>query len=355
MPSYVLLILAALLASALLGFAAFVVYAAVRYAPIVGRIFEEKPLFLPLRLTPIEGGEEARFRTNDGMDLVGTYLKATTRSRIGVIVFCHEYLSDRWSFQPYAGPLRGLGYDIFTFDFRSHGKSQSDPNYRPLQWVTDHEVNDLRAALAYLQTRPDCDPAGVGLFGISRGGGTALVVAARDPQVWGVISDGAFPTRGTMLAYITRWAEIYVSNPYLWTWMPGWVFRYIAHVGRVGSERRLNTKYPDVEKAVSRLAPRPWFMIHGLKDAYIVPKIAEDLFSRARHPKLSWFVPKAKHNRCRESAPQEYAERVIGFLRNFSPRRELPLEVPASEPAVLETRGVAEPAAQPSLAEVSRG
>ena len=30
--------------------AAFLVYAVVRYAPIIVRIFEEKPLFLPLRL-----------------------------------------------------------------------------------------------------------------------------------------------------------------------------------------------------------------------------------------------------------------------------------------------------------------
>ncbi len=43
-----------------------------------------------------------------------------------------------------------------------------------MQWTTDHEVRDLRAALAYLRTRPDHDPAGFGLFGVSRGGTTAL-------------------------------------------------------------------------------------------------------------------------------------------------------------------------------------
>ena len=77
-----------------------------------------------------------------------------------MLVFCHEYLSDRWSFQPYADGLRDLGFDLFTFDFRNHGASDSDPVYQPLQWVTDHEVRDLRAALAYLRSRPDRDPAG---------------------------------------------------------------------------------------------------------------------------------------------------------------------------------------------------
>lgn len=310
-------------ATALLLLGAFLVYAAVRYAPIIGRIFEEKPLFLPLRLAPEPGGEDVRFRTDDGLELGGTYFKATTPTRVGILVFCHEYLSDRWSFQPYVNPLRALGYDLFTFDFRNHGRSDSDPNYRPLQWATDHEVRDLRAALKYLRSRPEHDPAGVGLFGVSRGGSTALLVAARDPGVWGVISDGAFPTRGTMLAYILRWAEIYVSNPYLWKSMPVWIFRYLGWVGRVRSERRLNCRFPDVERAAARLAPRPWLMIHGAKDAYIGPDIARTLFAEAREPKELWVVPKAKHNRCREVAPDEYAARVRGFLARFAPRRPL--------------------------------
>ena len=89
-------------------------------------------------------------------------------------MYCHEYLSDRWSYRPYVDHLRDLGFDIFTFDFRNHGAEPVRPGYAPLQWATDHEVRDLRAALAYLRTRPDRDPAGFGLFGVSRGGTTAL-------------------------------------------------------------------------------------------------------------------------------------------------------------------------------------
>jgi uncharacterized protein len=318
---------------------AFLVYAAVRYAPIIGRIFEEKPLFLPLRLDN-EPGEDARFRTSDGLELSGTYFHARTRSRVGVLVFCHEYLSDRWSFKPYLNSLRMLGYDVFTFDFRNHGASDVDPSYRPLQWVTDHEVRDLQAALGYLRSRPDTDPAGVGLFGVSRGGSTALLVAAQDAGVWGVITDGAFPTRGTMLAYIRRWAEIYVSNPYLWKMLGAGIFRFLAWASRRRSERRLNCRFPDVERAVSRLAPRPWLMIHGEKDAYIGPEIARVLFAEAREPKDLWIVSKAKHNRCREIAPDEYSARVVEYLRRFAPRRELPASEIASFEPPSESLGV---------------
>jgi pimeloyl-ACP methyl ester carboxylesterase len=317
-------VLLVILGAVALGFAmvaAFLTYAAMRYAPIIGRIFEEKPLFLPLRLAAEPGGEDVRFSAEDGIALAGTYYRALTGSRAGVLVFCHEYLSDRKSFQPYLNPLRSLGFDVFTFDFRSHGESAREPNYTPLQWVTDHEVRDLTAALGHVRSRHDADPAGVGLFGVSRGGGVALVVAAQDPTVWGVITDGAFPTRGTMLAYILRWAEIYVSNAYLWKSMPLWVFRFLGSVGRTRSEKRLNCRYSDVEKAVSRLGPRPWLMIHGEKDAYIMPDIARKLFALASEPKELWIVPKAKHNRCREVAPDQYLERVSAFLRKYAPRR----------------------------------
>lgn len=301
----------------------FLIYTVVRYAPIIGRIFEEKPLFLPLRLSPEPGGTDVKFSTDDGLTLAGTYYAATTRSRVGQIVFCHEYLSNRWSFAPYAGPLRALGFDVFTFDFRNHGESESDPAYRPLQWVTDHEVRDLQAALAYLRTRPDHDEAGVAIYGVSRGGSTGLVVAAQEPTVWGIITDGAFPTRGTMLSYITRWAEIYVSNPYLWKMLPKAYFRFVAWAGLRRSQRRLNCRFPTVERAVRRLAPRAWLMIHGQKDAYIGTDIARTLFALASEPKELWIVPKAKHNRCRQVAPEEYNERVMGFFQTYAPRRPI--------------------------------
>jgi pimeloyl-ACP methyl ester carboxylesterase len=311
------------LTSALLTLAAlvaFLAYAAVRYTPIIGRIFEDKPMFLPLRVPRIEEGDDVRFKTGDGLDLAGTYLKARTSRRTGVLVFCHEYLSDRWSVLPYADHLRDQGFDLFTFDYRNHGESGVDPAYKPLQWVTDHELTDLDAALAYLRTRPDADLAGVGLFGVSRGGGTALCVASRDPRVWGVITDGAFPTRGTMLAYILRWAEIYVGSKYLWKAAPVVVFDYLGWVSRLRAQARLRLRYANVERGVARLSPRPWLAIHGQKDAYIGVDIARELFNRAGGPKELWIVEGAKHNRCREKEPVAYADRIVSFLLRYAPR-----------------------------------
>ena len=303
--------------------AVFLFYLVVRYGRFITRIFEERPLFMPLRVTPSDLGEPVTFRAQDGLVLAGSYFHRRSDDRAGLLVFCHEFLSDRWSYYPYLDHLRDQGYDLFSFDFRNHGTSATDSNYTPLQWVTDHEVADLNAALDYLRTRHDHDPAGFGLFGVSRGGSAALLVAARTPDVWGVVTDGAFPTRGTMTAYILRWAEIYVKSALFLALVPVWVYKFLCWVSRQRSEQRLNCRFPDVERAASRLSPRPWLMIHGQKDAYIGPEIAQALFDHGREPKEMWLVPGAKHNRCRECQPEDYAARVTSFLHRFGPRQAI--------------------------------
>jgi alpha-beta hydrolase superfamily lysophospholipase len=329
--SLAIALIVAPLALASAVFLAFLIYVLVKYTPVIRRIFEEKPVFLPLRVAPAAGGEEVRFPAEDGLELAGSYFRARTPDRAGVLVFCHEFLGDRWSFHPYVDHLRDLRFDLFTFDFRNHGDSAADPAYQPLQWVSDREVRDLRGALSYLRSRPDRDAAGVGLFGVSRGGGTALYVAADDPGVWAVATDGAFPTRGTMLAYMLKWAEIYVGTGTFYHCLPLWMFRLVAWVGRLGSERRLGCRFPSLERAVPRLAPRPWLMIHGEKDAYIRVGIARQFFAEAGEPKELWIVPEARHNRCREVEPEAYAERLSDFCRRYGPRR-LPRGVEAANP-----------------------
>ena len=62
-----------------------------------------------------------------------------------------------------------------------------------------------------------------------------LIVAAGEPDVWGVITDGAFPTQGTMVSYMLRWAEIYVPSAFLRGLIPMWLFGFLAWRGRRGT------------------------------------------------------------------------------------------------------------------------
>lgn len=308
-------------------------YVTIRYVPIVGRVFEQPPMFNPLRVPPTPGGEDVDFEAADGTPLKGTYFRTKAQSRLGVVVFCHEYLSDRWSFAHYAAWLLDSGYDLFTFDFRHHGESGEDKDYSPLQWVTRHEVRDLRGALRYLRSRPDRDPAGFLLFGVSRGGGTAICAAAKDPTIWGVVTDGAFPTRGTMLAYIDRWAHIFAASRFMVESIPRWVYAYLGWAARFRSQWRLGCRYSNVDGAVARIAPRPWLSIHGEKDNYITADIAREFAARAGDPKEFWLVPAAKHNGCVDVDPAAYRGRILSWLRRSAPRTS-PEAPPTVAPAV---------------------
>ena len=315
-------ILAGLIVVPAVALGLFWFYIWVRYVPKVADMFQQPPIFRPLVSSADPGGEDVRFLTTDGLELVGSYYRAKTPNRVGTIVFCHEFLGDRHSAYAYVGHLRSSGFDLFTFDFRNHGESEAEPGLVQLQWLSDRELTDLRAALTYLRGRADYDPAGLGLFGVSRGGGSALFVTAEDPGIWGVATDGAFPTRTTMLAYVSRFAPILVHR---WSlkFMPSFIPRLVAWSARIRTERQLNRVFPRLESMIPKIPPRPWLAIHGARDSYIGPDIARDLVRRAgpRAPFELWLVPKAKHNRCREIDPEGYRDRVTSFFIRYAPRR----------------------------------
>lgn len=279
----------------------------------------EKPMFVVLRVPPCMDVESVRFSTRDGKLLEGVYARHLGAFRRGVVVFCHEYLADRWSFQVYADGLREAGFDVFSFDFRNHGESEVDPQHPSLPWLTNLEFLDLEAALDYLQCRPDRDANGTALFGISRGGSTALAMAARRKDVWAVVTDGAFPTVGTLIPFMMRFAALYVNLPFLVNHLPKPFLKFVAYRGISKAERKYGCRFLHLESLVSRISPRPWLSIHGEADGYISPDVASGLFAAAREPKRLWIVPKAKHNRSQQVQPEEYRRQIVDFLSESSP------------------------------------
>jgi pimeloyl-ACP methyl ester carboxylesterase len=283
------------------------------YMHKLGRIFREKPLFIIPRGQPIPGAEEVLFPTPDGLTLHGCYLKARAPRR-GVVLFGLEFGSNRWSCVPYCEHLLDEGYDVFAFESRGQGDSPCPPGYEPLQWVTDHEVRDTEAALAYLKARPDADPRGVGLFGISKGGGAGLQVAARDPWVRCFVTDGVFATCTTVVPYVRLWLRIYSRRYVCQMLAPSWLFGWHALISLGWIEREQGYRFVHLEPALRRLAPRPWLLIHGGADTYIKPDMARRLFALARRPKELWIVPGAKHNQALQLVSDEYRRRVAEFF-----------------------------------------
>jgi fermentation-respiration switch protein FrsA (DUF1100 family) len=282
------------------------------YVPFLERIYQEIPYFNVPRGQPTAGADEVLIPTSDGLNLAGCYFRSRIPRR-GVILFGLEFGSNRWSCPAYCEHLLEAGYDVFTYEPRNQGDSDCEPKLEPLQWVSDRDLRDAQAALAYLKARPDADPRGIGLFGISKGAGAGILAAADDTCVRCAVTDGMYSSCITAVPYMRHWIRIYNKNYTVQELLPSWYYGLFAKVGihRVGQRR--GVEFLHVEQALRRFA-RPLLMVHGEMDGYIRPEMALQLFEHAQPPKEFWLIPEANHNKGLEVAGEEYRRRVREFF-----------------------------------------
>lgn len=262
-------------------------------------------------------GKVVEFRAFDGIRLQGMFLYGHPDMRPrGTIVFAHEFKSDMYSAARYCQGLLDAGYDVFSFDFRNHGGSSYEENYNPLQWCTDHELQDILGAIAYVEDW--LEQAGrardIGLFGISRGGAAALIAAYRHPEIKAVVTDGAFSTDKVIEHFMKRWAGIFAKIRFVYENHPPTFWRFLRWMLFAECRRLLGVRFPSVRKALLDSDATPVLFIHGQKDGYIPVDQARLLYAVATEPKYLWLVPNAKHNQSAIVAPIEYAERLVSFF-----------------------------------------
>lgn len=105
-------------------------------------------------------------------------------SSVPAIVVCNGFAGTKADKEPVARPFADTGYAVLTFDYRGWGESEGEPGaVVPLE-----QVDDIRNALSFLETRPDVAADRMGLFGISFGGGNATYAAAVDRRVAAAVS-----------------------------------------------------------------------------------------------------------------------------------------------------------------------
>ncbi|MBS3734376.1 MAG: alpha/beta fold hydrolase [Phycisphaerae bacterium] len=305
----------------LLSLVLFVALVVGKYVRISLNIFCDTPapqFISSVDFRPVTG-EVVRFRSFDGTSLRGMHVRAARGSHAGrgTIVFCHEFGADLHTAGRYVRPLVEAGFDVFTFDFRGHGESSCDKRYHPLQWPSDKDMEDVLGACAYVETALEAEgrPPQIGVFGISRGAGAALLAASSDPNIQAIVCDGAFNTASTVITMMKRWAHIYARVRLVYENHPEGFWQMLYWLLVRFAQRRQGCRYPSVRRALKEMQPRPVFFIHGQRDRYIEQEQTRLLYSVAPRPRYLWIAPGAKHNQSAVVEPQQYATRTIAFFR----------------------------------------
>lgn len=218
------------------------------------------------------------------------------------VVICHGFKGFmEWGFFPYLGTLlaeRGIvavRFNLSGSGMRPGGDRVDDPDAFRAN-THSREMEDLLAALAATGTEiapGRVDLARIGLFGHSRGGGNALLAAAREPWrdrlralvTWAAVADFDRYSPGQKEAW-RRDGELPVVN---------------ARTGQplalgLGLLEDLEAHRADLDLATAAGQRRaPWLIVHGGKDESVPSAEGERLAEQAAPPAELFLLPEAGH------------------------------------------------------------
>lgn len=287
------------------------------YALKIVPIFEKEPYFKEESFPVIDWAEPVSIAHPRGYQLRGSHYFQPAGTSRGLILFVPEFQASHYSAWKYCQGLYESGYEILAVNATGQGDSDTDRRYRPRFWVGQRECEDLNVVLSAIQNNPQWASEFVGIFGVSRGGGTGLAVVSRRPDIPLLIAEGAFANRQIIERAVRNWMFI-VLPEILCRTLPFW--HIIKTVELAQAVYQIKTRYwfsdpkPFAEGQKTRV-----LLISGAKDKYVPPEFAQDLVTRLAIPQAQVeVVPRANHNQARVVDPALYDQRLLSFLRGSS-------------------------------------
>lgn len=289
----------------------------------IQEIVENVPTFAAVPTPAIPDRPTFSVRTDDGCQLEGC-VHLPSEPPVGVILFCPELNANHWTSLHYAPALIDAGFAVVSFNFRCQpgseaesGTARTPDGYRPIHWVTEFELLDIRAVLDYI--RRDATLAGlpVGLFGVSRGGSAALVAACRYEQVEAVVTDSAYAAMPLIRSFMHRFSRFVVPD-WFFSRLPAWHIDLVLRQALRRSERARGCRYVHLEREVSARTV-PTLLIAGSRDSYVTQRVTDELAACLSDHATVWTVHRARHNKARDRQPEEYDRRIVQHFRQQLP------------------------------------
>ncbi|HEY7498053.1 MAG TPA: alpha/beta hydrolase [Vicinamibacterales bacterium] len=233
--------------------------------------------------SPAEAGlaraEPVAFQTGDGLRLAGWFVPAIEPATGDTMIVFNGNAGNRAYRADIAARMSELGVAVLLFDYRGYGGNPGAPTEEGL-------ARDARAALAFVESRPDVDRRRIVFFGESLGAAVAVGLAVeRRPRA--LILRSPF----TSLADTAR--HHYPLLPV------GWLLR---------------DRFPSRDRIAK--AAVPLLVITAARDSVVPSEQSRRLFDAAPEPKRLLVIDGVDHNDAALAAGPQVVAAVGEFLRS---------------------------------------
>lgn len=177
-----------------------------------------------------------------------------------------------------ADTLGRRGIAVLRLDDRGAGSDVG-----PMTVTTADFADDIRAAVAYLRTRSEIDPARIGLVGHSEGGTIAPMVAASDSGIAAVVLLGATVSKGReIVAFQQRYVVDSMAH-LMGQQREAALAQYARNLDSVANATPWFRFFVDYDgTATARRVRAPVLVVHGEKDYQVPVAEAEKTASAVR-------------------------------------------------------------------------
>ena len=236
--------------------------------PSLGAALILHPLRRPVVMEMPSMCEEITY-PGDGVDLKGWRCEAVG-PRKGTLIFLHGHSDNRTSGTGIMERFRKRGFDVVTYDSRSHGESGGTA-----MTYGFYEKEDLRRVIDTVKKGP------IVLLGCSLGAAVSLQLAADDRRISAVVAAETFADLRTV---VTERAPFF---------FPSWAVT--SAIRRAEREGRFEMDAVSPALA-ARTITSPVLLIHGEVDSETPPRHSQRVFDELSGPKRLIIVSGAGHN-----------------------------------------------------------
>lgn len=266
------------------------------------------------------------FKASDGTLLCGEFWAQPQPAP--TIVLCHGYRISRDHLRPVAELEYSYGYNVFFFDFRGHGDSDS-----VFTSAGNAEVLDLEAALFAASQQSETLPDKTIIHGFSMGASVALLISPH-PDVVAIIADSPYARSDDIMRRIVGHWLVQKSHQWLPLFQPlcrlfpaiAWCtvalstidfrlrfgFSVVARPDTAFKRWQLRSQKTLHEQAV------PILLIHSAGDTLIPIEHAYQIVAEAKAHGVTletYFVEQVNHCGAYGYHPLRYISIVRSFLR----------------------------------------